>query len=137
METKKSVVTAIAENVKQWAGQNGTVYYHTITFANGDTGQYGSKSDKCEKFTVGQETDYTKEVKVNGQYTNVVIKPIMENGQGGGFKAQPKDSSIIAAQSCLHYACILTAQTEKFQDTDYVLGVAQKFHNWVMSKKTV
>lgn len=135
MENKKSVVTAIAENTKQWAGPNGMVHYHTITFANGDSGQYGSKSPTCEKFKVNQETEYQHEVKQNGQYTNVVIKPV--EATGGGFKGgPPKDASLIAAQSCLGYACNLHSQSSKSTDIDYVLSVAQKFHEWVMTKKT-
>lgn len=134
METKKSVVTAIAENVKQWAGQNGTVYYHTITFANGDSGQYGAKSPQCEKFKVGQEYEYQYEVKQNGQYTNVTIKPVQS--QQGGFKGQPKDESLIAAQSSLASTCNLLQQSSKATDTAYILEVADKFHAWAMSKKS-
>ena len=129
METKKSVVTAIAENVRQWAGQNGTVYYHTITFENGDTGNYGSKSAKCEKFKVGVEAEYTKEVSQNGNYTNVTIKPVQSEGKSG-FK--PKNDKLIVAQSSINYATQL--YMGKQVDTDHVLEVAEKFYNWCLKK---
>jgi len=134
METKQSKVAAIAENQKQWAGTNGTVYYHMITFENGDSGWYGSKTEKCEKFKVGELADYTKEVKQNGNFTNTIIKPVQQQGFG---KKETKDASLIAAQSCLGYACNLTAQSSKADNIEYVLQVAEKFHQWVMTKKTI
>jgi hypothetical protein len=136
METKKSVVTEIIEKSGSYNGSNGMIYYHTITFANGDKGQYGSKTETCEKFKKGLEFEYTIETKVNGTYTNYVIKPVQSQGGGGGFKGQPKDDSLIAAQSCLGYACTLNTQSSKATDTDYILSVAEKFHNWVMTKKS-
>ena len=136
METKKSVVTAITENTNQWEGQNGTVYYHTITFANGDTGKYGSKSPKCEKFVIGQETEYEKETKVNGQYTNIVIKPVQAQQQGGGYKRQPKDEGVIIMLSCISSACNLFAQSSNFNDTAKVLATAEAFYNAAKSKSS-
>lgn len=130
METKKSVVTAIAENVKQWAGQNGTVYYHTITFANGDSGSYGAKSPKCEKFVVGQESEYTIELKQNGNYTNITIKPVQS--QGGFNPKQPKNEKLIVAQSCLNYATQL--HMGKQSPTEHVIEVAEVFYKWVLEK---
>jgi len=130
METKKSVVTAIQENVRQYTGQNGVTYYHTISFANGDTGQYGSKSAKCEKFTINKEADYTIETKVNGSYTNYVIKPAQQTGVK--FGSQPKNEKLIVAQSCIGYATQL--YMGKQTDTETVLEVAEKFYKWALEK---
>lgn len=107
METKKSKVTAIEENKRQYAGQNGTIHYHTITFENGDVGVYGGKSEKCTKFVIGQEADYTKEVKVNGAYTNCTIKPIQQNPSTHTAKPKypEKDTGIITYLSCLSSVC--------------------------------
>lgn len=133
METKKSVVTAIAENVKQWAGQNGTVHYHTITFANGDTGWYGSKSPKCEKFIIGKECDYTKETKVNGQYTNVVIKPLQD--QNGSRKFEPKDQGVITYLSCASTAAQYYHQRQSTKEDLYAM--AEELFIKAMSKSTL
>jgi hypothetical protein len=138
METKKSVVTDIKEKSGSFNGSNGMIYYHTITFQNGDSGQYGSKSETCEKFKAGQEHDYTIETKVNGSYTNYVIKPIQQvgAGTGGGFKQQPKDSSIIAIQSSIASACNFYSNRLQASDED-VIKLASKFYDLVMTKKTI
>jgi len=135
METKKSIVKSIQENQRSWDSPNGKVFYHAVSFENGDTGNYGSKTEKCEKFVVGKEHEYTIEQKVNGNYTNYIIKPVAEN-KSFTNKSTPKDASLIAAQSCLGYACNLTQQSHKYSDIEYVLGVAEQFHKWVMSKQT-
>jgi hypothetical protein len=133
METKKSKVTAIAEKVSQFAGPNGTIYYHEISFENGDKGRYGSKTEKCEKFTVGQEADYTIETKVNGNYTNHIIKPVqVQNGPGGGFK-QPKNEKLIVAQSSIGYA-VEHLKHNQPADSESVLQLAEKFYNWACEK---
>src|SRR6266403_3607709 len=130
MEPKKSVVTAIAENVKQWAGQNGTVYYHTVTFVNGDSGSYGSKTPKCEKFTIGVEADYTKEIKVVGEYSNVIIKPavIAQNSFSGG-KKEFNQKAVIAQNSITNAVNFL--QGGSAYDTANVITAAEVFYKWV------
>lgn len=85
METKKAKVTAVTLK-KEGIGQYGKYFIFTVVFDNGDTGDYLGKSNPQNSFIVGQDADYTKEVIVNGQYTNVKIKTIQQNG--GGFKAQ-------------------------------------------------
>lgn len=79
METKKSIVRS-AIFKKANSGANGLYYIHEITFDNNDTGVYFSKTETQDVFKVGQETDYTIEAKVNGQYTNYSIKPVKVNG---------------------------------------------------------
>lgn len=85
METKNAKVTAVTMK-KQGVGQYGAYFIFTIVFDNGDTGDYLAKSNPQTAFNVGQQTDYTKEVVVNGQYTNVKIKTVQQSG--GGFKQQ-------------------------------------------------
>jgi|SRR5687767_8837142 len=79
METKKSVVKS-AIFKKANSGTNGLYYIHEITFENGDTGVYFSKTEAQDTFKTGVETEYTIEAKVNGQYTNYSIKPIRAAG---------------------------------------------------------
>lgn len=85
METKNSRVTAVTLK-KQGTGQHGVYFIFTVVFENGDTGDFVSKANPQTKFTLGQATDYTKEVVQNGQYTNVKIGIPQQNG--GGFKPQ-------------------------------------------------
>lgn len=75
MEQKKSIVRS-AIFKKANSGQNGLYYIFEITFDNGDTGVYFSKTEQQDTFKEGVETDYTIEAKVNGQYTNYSIKPL-------------------------------------------------------------
>lgn len=85
METKNSKVTAVTLK-KSGTGQHGAYFIFTVVFENGDTGDFVSKANPQTKFTVGQTTDYTKEVVQNGQYTNIKIGTVQANG--GGFKPQ-------------------------------------------------
>lgn len=85
METKKAKVTAVTLK-KEGTGQYGKYFIFTVVFDNGDTGDFLAKSNPQNSFIVGQESDYTKETVVNGQYTNVKIKTLQQNNNG--FKPQ-------------------------------------------------
>jgi hypothetical protein len=90
-QQKRSAVTNVTAN-GTYNGQYGTLYKFEITFANGDSGEYASKSADQTKFKVGVETDYTitsKEFKDRIYYK---IAPVMaQPGAQGGFTAKPKD----------------------------------------------
>lgn len=89
-QQKRSAVTNVTAN-GTYNGQYGTLYKFEVTFANGDSGEYASKSQNQTKFVVGQETDYTitsKEFKDRIYYK---IAPVMAQPQQGGFQAKAKD----------------------------------------------
>jgi hypothetical protein len=92
-QQKRSAVTNVTAN-GTYNGQYGTLYKFEITFANGDSGEYASKSADQTKFKVGVETDYTitsKEFKDRIYYK---IAPVMAQPgatQQGGFTPKPKD----------------------------------------------
>jgi hypothetical protein len=90
-QQKRSAVTNVTAN-GTYNGQYGTLYKFEITFANGDSGEYASKSADQTKFKVGVETDYTitsKEFKDRIYYK---IAPVMaQPGAQGGFTPKPKD----------------------------------------------
>lgn len=133
METKHSIVKRITHNVKQWNSQNGIVYYHTIEFENGDKGNYGSKNESCTKFAEGQEANYTIESKVNGNYTNVIIKPVQEEQKAFVKKSNGSEESFALSYSKdLACANISAGKTVKASD---VIEVAEAFYNWLKSKK--
>lgn len=92
-QQKRSAVTNVTAN-GTYNGQYGTLYKFEITFANGDSGEYASKSADQTKFKVGVETDYTitsKEFKDRIYYK---IAPVMAQpgSQGNSFQQKaPKD----------------------------------------------
>lgn len=75
MEQKKSIVRS-AIYQKAFNGKNGEAHIFEIIMDNGDKGQYFSSSKDQSIFKEGQETEYTYEQKINGQYTNYYIKPV-------------------------------------------------------------
>lgn len=106
METKKSKVT-VSEYKNESTGKFGLQYYHNIEFENGDKGTYTSKRKDQVNFIVGQEADYTIETKINGQYTNVFIKPVMPADKpsfGGKAAFIPKDPKIEMISYAMSYA---------------------------------
>jgi hypothetical protein len=133
---KTATVTNIQENVSQFDWQGKKYHKHTITFDNGDKGEYTSVSPTCDKFKVMEQTTYTIETKTNGQYTNVVIKPVQAAGSGGFKKSEPKDQGIITALSCLSSASNLYTQTMG-NSPDNVIKAAEIFYQWAISKSTL
>lgn len=65
--------------VNEWAGSNGTVYYHSIELDNGDSGQIGSKEKMPAKLNPGQELTYTIESTSKGNK----IKSVTPSGFQG------------------------------------------------------
>lgn len=81
-QTKRSAVTNVTAN-GSFDGQYGTLYKFEVTFANGDSGEYASKSNPQTKFSVGVETDYTITSKTFKDRIYYKIAPVM--AQQGGF----------------------------------------------------
>jgi len=79
MEQKKSVVKSVIFK-KAHSGNNGLFYIFDLMFENGDKGQYISNKEQQDSFKEGQETEYTIDEKVNGQYKNYSIKPVRQAG---------------------------------------------------------
>lgn len=72
---------------REYAGQNGTVYYHDITLENGDSGSIGAKSKLPEKLAVGSELNY--EIEQKGEYQGLPqykIKAVSAMPQSGGYQ---------------------------------------------------
>ena len=70
MEQKKSIVTNVQSN-GTWEGKFGLMHKFEVSFENGDTGEYLSKSENQDKFVVGNETEYQFK---DGQFPRV--KPV-------------------------------------------------------------
>lgn len=130
MEIKKSKVKSV-QGTGTWQGNYGLMYLWEIEMENGDTGQYMSKSEQQNKFTVGVEAEYEWK---DGQYPK--IKPYSTfnqgapksfNNAGGSDKVQ----EFIIAQSSLKSAvdyCNVNGG-----DVAKVLDIADTFKNWVLT----
>lgn len=130
-------MNSIIKNIEfknEWTGTNGVVYYHTITFENGDTGQIGAKSKLPEKLQVGKSLDYEITTDDKG---NKKVKAIqLPNGvQRGAQKQDPEVEAhkqrMIVAQSCLKVSGDFYSQRGT-ADPLQVMTTADEFYKWVM-----
>lgn len=134
METKKSTVKRVYHETKTYTGKYGQMYVHKIEFDNGDKGEYHSQKSVCEKFEEGKEADYTIESKVNGQYTNIIIKPVKENTfSGGGAKKSTGGVESFALSYAKDVACAYIQSGKEFK-SNQIIEVAEAFYNWLKSK---
>lgn len=136
-QTKRSAVTNVTAN-GTFNGQHGTLYKFEVSFANGDSGEYASKSQDQQKFKVGVETDYIlTERKWNDRifYKIAPAQPQQGGFAGGGFQApKPKDPDTgkhIMRMSVLKVAGDLAINGDiKLQE---VLAYAQIFEQYVLT----
>jgi hypothetical protein len=136
-QTKKGIVTN-ATYKNSYDGNNGTVYYHTIEFDNGDKGSYGSKSQDQNKFVVGKETDY-EWVKDDKGY--IKIKPVQQGG-GGGFRgAAPANPKAENARAALNTAALLIVGGKAPEDKQTgkpmsLNNLANNLFDWLQKKSS-
>ena len=131
-QTKRSAVTNVTAN-GSFDGQYGTLYKFEITFANGDSGEYASKSKDQSKFSVGVETDYTITDRTFKDRIYYKIAPVMAQPQGNSFAQKaPKDPETgkhIMRMSVLKVAGDLVINGDiKLHE---ILSYAQIFENFV------
>lgn len=133
---KTSKVTQVA-GVGSWNGQYGMMYKFEVSFENGDSGQYMSKSIDQNKFQKGVEATYTIEGKEFNGNTFYTVKPVMAQQQafgGGGSKPYVKDPETdkrITRMSVLKVATDLVVHGHvKLHD---LTKVAQIFERYVMT----
>ena len=69
---KKSKVISVQAN-GTWEGKYGIMYKYEVSFENGDSGEYSSKSENQTKFIEGQETEYEF---IDGKFPK--IKPVLK-----------------------------------------------------------
>jgi hypothetical protein len=131
-QTKRSAVTNVTAN-GSFDGQYGTLYKFEVTFANGDSGEYASKSNPQTKFAVGVETDYTITDRTFKDRIYYKIAPIMAQSMPQGFTQKaPKDPETgkhIMRMSVLKVAGDLVINGDiKLHE---ILSYAQIFENFV------
>ena len=132
---KTSKVTQVS-GVGSWNGQYGMMYKFEVSFENGDSGQYMSKSIDQTKFQKGVDATYTNEGKEFNGNTFYTIKPVMaqQSFGGGGKPAYVKDPETdkrITRMSVLKVATDLVVHGHvKLHD---LTKVAQIFERYVMT----
>lgn len=139
METKNSTVKRVLHNTRQYDSKFGRMFVHQITFDNGDSGDYSSKSETCTKFEENKPTAYTIEFReYNGSKTSI-IKPVMEQQQafGGGFKAKSgsDESFALSYSKDVTVAIIEGGGLAHGETTEKILERADKFYTWLQNKK--
>ena len=131
-QTKRSAVTNVTAN-GSFDGQYGTLYKFEITFANGDSGEYASKSKDQTKFNVGVETDYTITDRTFKDRIYYKIAPVMAQSMPQSITQKaPKDPETgkhIMRMSVLKVAGDLVINGDiKLHE---ILSYAQIFENFV------
>lgn len=132
-QTKRSAVTNVTAN-GTFNGQHGTLYKFEVSFANGDSGEYASKSQDQQKFKVGVETDYVLTERKWNDRIFYKIAPAQPQQQGGFQAPKPKDPDTgkhIMRMSVLKVAGDLAINGDiKLQE---VLAYAQIFEQYVLT----
>lgn len=126
METK-STITKVTGN-GTWNSPNGLMYKWEVEMANGETGNCMTKSPQPDKWMVGKEVTYTKEVK--GQYTN--FKLVQEKQDN--FKPRQVNEKSIIAQVALKCASQALQQSQAGQDPKKIIEMATAFNVWLIEK---
>jgi hypothetical protein len=113
-----------------------TLYKFSLSFENGDSGEYSSVKPDQTKFVAGQEAEY----ELNATQYGNRIKPVYN--QGGGYSnnysqnnhsgGSDNKQKLIVKQSCLKAAVDLL-KDKQAKSTD-VLKVAESFVTWVMEE---
>ena len=131
---KKSKVISVQSN-GTWEGSYGTMYKFEVSFENGDTGEYSSKSKDQNKFVIGHETEYEF---TDGKYPKV--KPVYNPPSGGSFNKfnnDPNRQKMIVKQSSLKVAIDYLSAKGVNMDLNDVFKTADKIVEWVMEDKPV
>ena len=125
---KKDVVT-LANFSREYETQHGHFFVHSISFSNGDSGEYSSKSKEQTKFVVGQEADYTIDAS-NPAYA-AKIKPVSTYVGGGGSngQAEPGRQNSIQRQTALKIASECVDINK--HGIDALFTVADRFALWL------
>lgn len=127
-----SKVTQVVGN-GTWKKDDKTYFKWEVHMENGDIGGAMTAAQNQDKWVVGKEVTYTKNV--NGQYTN--FKLVEKKDFKGKYES--KDQGVITMLSCISSACALYAEKGgsagvRMKD---VTDAAEMFFNIAMSKSTL
>jgi hypothetical protein len=130
---KKSKVTSVQAN-GTWESQYGLFFKHEVSFENGDSGEYSTKSENQNKFIIGEETEYEF---IDGKFPKV--KPINTFDQKSFKEMSLKFNSSNTKDNVQEY---IVKQSSLKCATDYIIAnggdqntiidIAEIFSNWVL-----
>lgn len=128
MEKKAKIKTSVFKN--EWAGPNGTVYYHDLELDNGDKGSIGAKEKNPAKLNAGQELTYN--IDPDGRGGNK-IKAVntQAGGFGGGGKKGPDPKVQIVGFAMAYTKDLVVADKVKI---DQLPAIFEKIHSLMASK---
>lgn len=124
MEKKAKITRTVFKN--EWAGPNGTVYYHDIELDNGDKGSVGSKDKMPAKLNPGQELTYT----IDGNKIKAVNATQGFTGGGGGKKG-PDPKVQIVGFAMAYTKDLVVADKIKI---DQLPAIFEKIHGLMLAK---
>jgi len=127
METRKSKVTG-ASYSRSYDSKYGQMHVHSLTFENGDIGEYSSKSKEQNKFVIDKEADYTYENDSNTDFP-AKIKPVFTENKG-----RPQNNRSFALSYAKDLAVALIDKDKEYGGTEGIIKVANKFHEWLEEK---
>jgi hypothetical protein len=133
---KTSKIKSI-DKVKPYRGTNGLVYYLTITFDNGDTGEIGKRDEHA--FKVGDEVSYdlSEAKSKNGTpYFKIVEAQKPEPPRTNGYQAKTSEAgfALAWAKDCI-VAKISNGADIPLEDIkNQVFELANEFHGWLKLK---
>ena len=129
---KKSKVTRVTSN-GTWEGKFGLMYKFEVSFENGDTGEYSSKSQDQTKFVEGQEAEYEY---TEGKFPKV--KPVWAKPSSNGsfgFRKDDNVQNLIVRQSSLKAAVDYCRGSNC--SPEEVCANAEIFSAWVFKSKII
>jgi hypothetical protein len=123
---------------REWAGANGTIYYHDLTLDNGDSGSVGTKEKNSSKIAVGETISYNIEAKEFNGRTSYNIKlaapaPSFNKPAGGGY-SNPANQNEIRKSVSLNNA-VQFHKDQKGATPGAVLETAEIFLAWLQEGK--
>lgn len=131
-KTGKSKITK-CEFKKSWSNAHGEFHSFWVEFEDGTKGFYNAKDKGNPKFRVGEESEYSAEVKTgknDSKYYQIKHVQVQEKKwTGAGHKTSNSD----IAGYALSYAKDLYIHG-KINSIEDVMGVADDFYNWIQNK---
>ena len=120
MEKRKSKVSNVIQ-AESYESQYGRMFKFSVSFANGDTGFYTTTMENQNKFVIGEDVEYTLEVKSNKTGLYNAIKPASKSENEWKYRLE---SLQMAVQTCQRGAMIETI-IEKAKELEYYLNTGK------------
>lgn len=130
MEKTSKITRTVFKN--EWAGQNGTVFYHEIELENGDKGQIGCRDKEPSFLNPGQELTYTIEL---GDRGNKIKKVNPKTGfSGGGSKAPASPASFALSYAKDVVIASWGEHSPKKMASEDLFNIAEKMYKWMKDR---